>query len=86
MKYMDEIVLSRYDILRVVQTERELPDYWKLTKHCGLKWKGPKIYVKNTIHLSHQLEVPVKAAYRVTTPEIVMIGYLREDGLTIIEY
>lgn len=86
MKYMDEIILSRDDILGVVQTKRELPEYWRLTNHCGLKWEEPKIYVKHTIHLSHQLDVPVKAAYRVTSSEIVMIGYLCEDGLTIIEY
>ena len=83
---MDEIILSRDDILGVVKTKRELPEYWRLTEQVGLKWEEPKIYVKNTIHLGHQLDVPVKAAYRVITSKITMIGYLCEDGLTIIEY
>lgn len=34
---MDSIELSRDDILGVVQTKREFPEYWRLTKHGGLK-------------------------------------------------
>lgn len=83
---MENLTLGKNDIASIELVGKQYNGYYALTEDGGLVKKPPKVYFRHKIHLSHQLDVAVDKKYTVTTPEIVMIGYLCKDGLTIIEY
>lgn len=83
---VDTLEIRDIDILRIETNTYELDGYYRLSEKGGLVKELPKTFSRTKIHLMRPLDVPVKCAYQVKTSRVNMIGYLLEDGLTIVEY